>query len=205
MKLISFCYTVVALRPLLSQERPRAQKPTCISKQCSALFKENWPSINKNLQNWCFMKCQIVHTVQVKMPILYFVHRVARLNRSRRRTKMAWRRSQANPASPCKSFNMSCTRGTNSRLKCLCSRKSWHITKGRFIKGITQTILTGHWGWCPRSLFFSEEARDDVNSHSFCAPSPPACSTSTARPESGIRRLWVMKESASDIFFKWVW
>lgn len=113
---------------------------------------------------------------------------------------MAWRSSRASPASPCRSCGMSCKSGTNSRLKCLCSRKSWRITKGRFITGMTEKVLTGQWGWRAPSLFFSEEVEDDVNYYSFCAPSPPPSSTSTARPESGIRRLWVMKESVSSMF-----
>ncbi|XP_044051654.1 RILP-like protein 1 isoform X6 [Siniperca chuatsi] len=51
-----------------------------------------------------------------------------------RRRQTAWRRSQTNLASPCRSCGTSCRRGMNSRPKCSCYRKSWHITKVRSLR-----------------------------------------------------------------------
>ncbi|XP_035848670.1 RILP-like protein 1 isoform X3 [Sander lucioperca] len=62
------------------------------------------------------------------------------LRQSQRRRQTAWSRSQTNLASPCRSCGTSCRRRMNSRPKCSCYMKSWHITEVRSL-GMTSAPL----------------------------------------------------------------
>lgn len=113
---------------------------------------------------------------------------------SHMRMGTAWRKSQTNLASHYRSCGMSYRRGMNSRPRCLCYRRNWHITRGRLpkleLKKIIEIIDNWKWCWWTFAISPSEELEDDISSV-ICAPSPPPCPSSTDRPESGIRRLWV--------------
>lgn len=113
--------------------------------------------------------------------------------RCARRRREAWiQRTPTGLGSPCRSWGTSSTRGTSSRPKCSCCRRSWPTTKGTF-----QSEETSHGGISTAKLTLtlclcSEEAEDEMVTPS---PSPsPELRTrarSSAQPESGIKRLYV--------------
>lgn len=110
----------------------------------------------------------------------------------RKRRQTAWSRTRTDLALPCRSCVMSCRKKMNSRPKCSCYRKSWHITKGMFLFLKMRFDVTYQKQMnseqIPSSIYLSEEFEEDVSSI-VCAPSPPPSSASTDQPESGIRRL----------------
>lgn len=71
-----------------------------------------------------------------------------------RRRGAAWtRRTPTDPASPCRSWGTSSTRGTSSRPKSSCCRRSWPITKGACV--LIWDVLTRIWCWQIWSFAFA--------------------------------------------------
>lgn len=109
---------------------------------------------------------------------------------TRRRGAARTRRTPTDPASPCRSWGTSSTRGTSSRPKSSCCRRSWLITKGACVD-----LRCAHGDLMLTDLIVcvcSEETENEVVTPSP-SPSPElrAPSRSSAQPESGIKRLWV--------------
>lgn len=95
--------------------------------------------------------------------------------------------------SPCRSWGTSSTRGTSSRPKCSCCRRSWPTTRGVHMHQHVHLRRLSH-HYCHWSLISlcSEETEDDMVTPSP-SPSPElrSRSRSSAQPESGIKRLYV--------------
>lgn len=112
---------------------------------------------------------------------------------TRSRRAQTWR-TPTGPGSPCRSWGTSSTRGTSSRPKSSCCRRSWRTTKGAQrseYEVVAKRGLIFDW---PAEFFTlaSDETEDEtVTPSTSPSPEPRSRSRSSTQPESGIKRLYV--------------